>query len=135
MNETSDPPEIPELSAGLSREEAIALRESFDPAEQERIQRTVGELLDLLGKTHTMAVLSAFAFAEGPLRFSDLEADLDIAPNTLSTRLGDLTEAGLLDREAYDEVPPRVEYTPTRKAESLFPVFAHLHHWAIEYEF
>lgn len=134
MTETSDPPEIPDLSAGLSREEAIALRESFDPEEQERIRQTVANLLDLLGKTRTMAVLSAFAFTEGPLRFSDLESELDIAPNTLSTRLQDLTEAGLLDREAYDEVPPRVEYTPTEKAESLFPVFAHLHHWAIEHE-
>jgi len=27
-----------------------------------------------------------------------------------------------------------VEYTPTEKAKSLFPVFAHLHHWAIEFE-
>jgi DNA-binding HxlR family transcriptional regulator len=79
-------------------------------------------------------VLSAFAFAEGSLRFSDLEADIEIAPNTLSTRLQDLTEAGLLDRASYDEMPPRVEYTPTEKAESLFPVFAHLHHWAIAFE-
>ncbi|WP_435065135.1 winged helix-turn-helix transcriptional regulator [Halobaculum sp. EA56] len=134
MTDPSDPPAVPDLSAGLSREEAVALRESFAPEEQERIRRTVAELLDLLGKTHTMAVLSAFAFAEGPLRFSDIEADLDIAPNTLSTRLRELTEAGLLDREAYDEVPPRVEYTPTGKAESLFPVFAHLHHWAIEHD-
>jgi DNA-binding HxlR family transcriptional regulator len=134
MTDVSEPPDIPDLSAGLSREEAMALRESFDPEEQERIRQTVAELLDLLGKTHTMAVLSAFAFAEGPLRFSDLENELDIAPNTLSTRLQDLTRAGLLDRDAYDEVPPRVEYTPTEKAESLFPVFAHLHHWAIEHE-
>ena len=134
MTGSSDPPDVTELSAGLSREEAIALRESFDPEEQERISHTVAELLDLLGKTHTMAVLSAFAFAEGPLRFSDLETELEVAPNTLSTRLQDLTEAGLLDREAFDEVPPRVEYTPTERAESLFPVFAHLHHWAIEYE-
>ncbi|WP_436934747.1 winged helix-turn-helix transcriptional regulator [Halovenus marina] len=130
----SEPPNVPDLSAGLSREEAIALRESFDAAEQERIDQTVATLLSLLGKTHTMAVLSTFAFAEGPLRFSDIESELDIAPNTLSTRLQDLTEAGLLDREAYDEIPPRVEYTPTEKAESLFPVFAHLHHWAIEYD-
>ncbi|MDZ7730843.1 MAG: helix-turn-helix domain-containing protein [Natrialbaceae archaeon] len=135
MSGPSDPPTIPDLSAGLSREQAIALRESFDPEEQDRISQTVAELLDLLGKTHTMAILSAFAFADGPLRFSDLETDLDVAPNTLSTRLQDLTEAGLLDRNAYDEVPPRVEYTPTEKAESLFPVFAHLHHWAIEYDF
>lgn len=134
MSGSSDPPDVPDLSAGLSREEAIALRESFDPEERERIDQTVAELLDLLGKRHTMAVLSAFAFAEGPLRFSDLESELDVAPNTLSTRLQDLTDAALLDREAYDEVPPRVEYTPTERAEALFPVFAHLHHWAIEYE-
>ena len=134
MTGTSDPPDVSDLRTGVSREEAIALRESFDPEEQERISRTVAGLLDILGKTHTMAVLSAFAFAEGSLRFSDLETELDIAPNTLTTRLQDLTEAGLLDREAYDEVPPRVEYTPTEKAESLFPVFAHLHHWAIKYE-
>jgi len=123
-----------ELNEELSRDEAIALRESFEPAERERIERTAAALLDLLGKAHTMAVLSAFAFAEGPLRFSDLEADLDIAPNTLSARLKDLTETGLLERRAYNEVPPRVEYTPTEKAESLFPAFAHLHHWAIQYE-
>ena len=134
MTGPSDPPDVPDLSAGLSREEAIALRESFDAEEQERIGDTVAELLDLLGKTHTMAVPSAFAFAQGALRFSDLETELDVAPNTLSTRLQDLTEAGLLDREAYDEVPPRVEYTPTEKAQSLFPVFAYLHHWAIEHK-
>ena len=125
---------MPELSSGLSREQAEALRESFDPDERDRIEETVANLLDLLGKTHAMAVLSAFAFAEGSLRFSELEAELGAAPNTLSTRLGELTDADLLDREAYDEIPPRVEYTPTARAEALFPAFAHLHHWAIEHE-
>ena len=130
----SELPTVPELSSGLSREQAEALRESFDPDERERIEETVANLLDLLGKTHAMAVLSAFAFAEGSLRFSELEAELGAAPNTLSTRLGELTDADLLDRKAYDEIPPRVEYTPTARAEALFPAFAHLHHWAIEHE-
>jgi DNA-binding HxlR family transcriptional regulator len=127
-------PELPELSAGLSREEAAALRDSLDPGERERVERTVVELLDLLGRAHAMEMLSTFAFARGPLRFSDLEAQLEIAPNTLSARLSELTEAGLLDREAYDEIPPRVEYVPTERAEGLFPVFAHLHHWAMDHE-
>ena len=130
----SELPTVPELSSGLSREQAEALRESFDPDERERIEETVANLLDLLGKTHAMAVLSAFAFADGSLRFSELEAELGAAPNTLSTRLGELTDADLLDRQAYDEIPPRVEYTPTARAEALFPAFAHLHHWAIEHE-
>jgi len=126
----SDPPNLPELS----REEATALRDSLDPAERERVRETVATLLDLLGKAHAMAVLSEFAFADEPLRFSDLEAELDVAPNTLSARLGDLTDAGLLERESYDESPPRVEYEPTQKARALFPVFGHLHRWAIDHE-
>lgn len=130
----TEPPEVPELSAGLTREEARALKQSFAPEERARIQGTVAELLDLLGRAHAMAVLSEFAFAEEPLRFSDLEERLEIAPNTLSARLSEFTEAGLLDRTAYDEIPPRVEYTPTDRAEALFPVFAHLHHWAMEHD-
>ena len=125
--------EVPDLNAGRTREEAQALREAIPPAERERVEATVADLLDLLGKTHAMAVLSAFAFADGPLRFSDLERELDVAPNTLSARLKELTGAGLLDREAFDEIPPRVEYTPTEQAEALFPVFAHLHHWGMRY--
>ena len=130
----NDRPDVPELSAGLSRQEAARLRDSLAPAERDRVERTVAELLDLLGRAHAMEILGAFALADGPLRFSELEADLGVAPNTLSARLSELTEADLLDREAYDEVPPRVEYTPTDRAEALFPVFAHLHHWAMDEE-
>ena len=124
---------VPALNAGRSREEATALRDAIPAEERERVEATVADLLDLLGKTHAMAVLSAFAFADGPLRFSDLESELDVAPNTLSARLKELTAASLLDREAFDEIPPRVEYRPTPKAEALFPVFGHLHHWGLQY--
>ncbi|SIS18015.1 hypothetical protein SAMN05421752_1192 [Natronorubrum thiooxidans] len=81
MTEPGDAPDVPDLSVELSREEAIALRESVDAEERGGISHTVAELLDLRGKTNTMAVLSAFAFAEGPLRFSDLETELEVAPN------------------------------------------------------
>lgn len=131
MNERSDGPAPP---GERSRETAIELRESLEPAERERVEATVASLLDLLGKAHAMAVLRAFAFAREPLRFSDLEADLDVAPNTLSARLHDLTDAGLVERKSYDESPPRVEYEPTPKARALFPVFGHLHRWAIDHE-
>jgi DNA-binding HxlR family transcriptional regulator len=130
----SNPNPEPGTGTDFSLEEAAAVRAAFDPDERERVEGTVVALLDLLGRAHAMAVLSEFAFAEGPLRFGDLESRLDVAPNTLSARLKELTAAGLLDRRAYDEVPPRVEYTPTRKAETLFPVFAHLHHWAVEHD-
>jgi DNA-binding HxlR family transcriptional regulator len=119
---------------GRGREAAKARRDALSPEERERVERTVVDLLDLLGKAHTMAVLREFAFAEGPLRFSDLEDALGVSPNTLSARLRELVDAGLLDRRSYDEIPPRVEYRPTRKAEALFPAFGHFHRWAVEYD-
>ncbi|MCU4971326.1 helix-turn-helix transcriptional regulator [Halobacteria archaeon AArc-m2/3/4] len=126
--------DTPTLGAGLTAKEARTLRNTLSAEDRERVETTVAGLLDLLGKTHTLAILSAFAFTDDPLRFSDLESDLDIAPNTLSTRLRELTDAGLLTRCQYDEVPPRVEYEPTPKAEALFPAFGHLHIWVIEHE-
>jgi len=115
------------------REAAQRRRDELSPAERERVEERVSALLDLLGKAHTMALLREFAFAEGPLRFSELEASLGISPNTLSLRLSELVDAGLLDREAYDEIPPRVEYRPTDRAEDLFPAFGHIHRWAVEH--
>ncbi|WP_254764062.1 winged helix-turn-helix transcriptional regulator [Natrinema marinum] len=125
---------VPGLDAGRSQKTARAIRDRLEPDEQERVERTVAQLLDLLGKAHAMAILSAFAFADGPLRFSELEERLEVPANTLSERLKELVAAGLLRREAYDEVPPRVEYEPTEKGRAAFPAFGHLHAWAIEYD-
>lgn len=91
--------------------------------------RTMTALLNLLGKKHTIAILHQFAMDDGPLRYSAVEDAIDIAPNTLSTRLTELTDVGLLTREAYDEIPPRVEYRVTDKAEDLAPVFWYLAVW------
>jgi DNA-binding HxlR family transcriptional regulator len=125
---------VPGLDAGRSREAARAIRDRLEPDERERVERTVARLLDLLGKAHAMAILSAFAFADEPLRFSELEERLEVPANTLSERLKELVAAGLLRREAYDEVPPRVEYEPTEKGRAAFPAFGHLHAWAIEHD-
>ena len=92
------------------------------------------DLLALLGRSHTMAVLFALVREEpGPWRYSELEERLDVSPNTLSTRLDELEAAGLIDRRSYDEIPPRVEYEATQKARDLQPVFAELRDWATKY--
>ena len=58
---------------------------------------------------------------------------IGISPNTLSERLKELTAAGLLTRQAYSEVPLRVEYATTERADALKPVFSHLQAWAEDY--
>jgi DNA-binding HxlR family transcriptional regulator len=89
------------------------------------------QLLDLLGRAHALAILYYVARREQrPWRFTELQDELDVSPNTLSNRLAELTEAGLLERHSYDEIPPRVEYEATTKARELDPVFRDLYQWA-----
>jgi DNA-binding HxlR family transcriptional regulator len=61
--------------------------------------------------------------AEGRSRFCELERSLNgISPRTLSLRLRALEEEGIVERQTYAEVPPRVEYSLTAKGQSLLPI-------------
>jgi DNA-binding HxlR family transcriptional regulator len=89
------------------------------------------DLFALLGRSHAMAILFyVVKDDQRPWRFSELETTLEISPNTLSSRLEELVDAGLLDRRSHDEVPPRVEYEATEIALDLAPVFEQLRGWA-----
>jgi DNA-binding HxlR family transcriptional regulator len=95
---------------------------------------TVSELLDLVTNAYAMAILYQLFCEKRPLRFSELEAALDVSPKVLSQRLTELVESGLVSRQSYDEIPPRVEYEPTTKAKELDPAFQFLYAWAERYE-
>jgi DNA-binding HxlR family transcriptional regulator len=61
--------------------------------------------------------------AEGRSRFCELERSLaGISPRTLSLRLRALEEEGILKRQTFPEVPPRVEYVLTTKGRALVPL-------------
>ncbi len=61
--------------------------------------------------------------SEGPRRFSELERSCrGISPRTLAERLRALEADGILERQSYDETPPRVEYRLTGKGASLLPI-------------
>jgi DNA-binding HxlR family transcriptional regulator len=61
--------------------------------------------------------------SEGRSRFCELERSLQgISPRTLSLRLRALEEEGIIERETYPEVPPRVEYQLTEKGRALMPI-------------
>src|SRR5918993_375620 len=61
--------------------------------------------------------------SEGRSRFCELERSLQgISPRTLSLRLRALEEEGIVERETYPEVPPRVEYALTEKGRALAPL-------------
>src|SRR5215831_21120010 len=58
--------------------------------------------------------------ATGTKRFSQLERSLHgISPKTLSERLNSLEHEGIIKRQTFAEVPPKVEYTLTEKGQDL----------------
>ncbi len=59
----------------------------------------------------------------GVKRFNQLERSLSgISPKTLSERLRSLEEEGIIFRQTFAEVPPRVEYSLTEKGHDLVDV-------------
>lgn len=66
---------------------------------------------------------------QGLRRFDEFSRSLGIAPNMLTRRLGALVEAGMLERRAYSERPPRYEYVPTAKGEDFRMVLMALVAW------
>src|SRR5436309_5123892 len=61
--------------------------------------------------------------ADGRSRFCELERSLHgISPRTLSLRLRALEEEGVVERQTFPEVPPRVEYALTEKGRALVPL-------------
>ena len=77
--------------------------------------------------------------AEGCSRFCELERSLEgISPRTLSLRLRALEEEGIVARNTFPEVPPRVEYALTEKGQALVPLIEDMRRygsrWLLEEE-
>jgi DNA-binding HxlR family transcriptional regulator len=68
--------------------------------------------------------------AGGPRRFVELQRVLPgISTEQLRSRLNRMVADGLLTRQRYREVPPRVDYELTERARDLLPVVAGLGRW------
>jgi DNA-binding HxlR family transcriptional regulator len=67
----------------------------------------------------------------GILRFQELKNKLEgISPKTLTDKLRRLEKVGLVNRQSFNEVPPRVQYSLTRGGESLRAALNPLLQWA-----
>ncbi len=75
----------------------------------------------LLGDRWTLVILRDLATR--PMRFSELEeASGGISPRTLVDRLRQMETQGLIARESFREIPPRVQYSLTPKGVATLPV-------------
>ena len=63
-------------------------------------------------------------------RYSDLQRSLPgVTPKMLTQQLRELEEDGIVHREVYRQVPPKVEYSLTPLGESLRPIILAIHEW------
>jgi len=90
----------------------------------------VGGAIDLIGKKWTMCIVVTIGNRPG-IRFNQLQGLLDgISPRTLSDTLKSLESEGLVSRQAFAEIPPRVEYRLTLEGRKLLEAVAPLMAWA-----
>jgi len=81
------------------------------------VERTAG----IISGKWTLLIIRDLA--SGVKRFNQLERSLcGISPKTLSERLRSLEEEGIVIRQMFAEVPPRVEYSLTEKGQDLVSV-------------
>lgn len=105
-----------------------------DPGENPACLCPVTGVLETLSRKYAMQVVCAVG-AFGSARFSDLESAIPAAStSTLSARLDELAAEGLVTREQYDEVPPRVEYALTDDGRELSVRLLPLLAWATDRE-
>ena len=84
--------------------------------------------LDLVGDKWTLLIVRDLA--AGPRRFVELQRVLPgISTEQLRSRLNRMVADGLLTRQRYREVPPRVDYELTERARDLLPVVGALARW------
>lgn len=86
-------------------------------------------VLDRIGDKWTVLIIEVLD--SGPRRFNEIRLAIGgITPKVLTSTLRSLAADGLIVREAFGEVPPRVEYRLTDLGRSLLEPVAALRQWA-----
>ena len=71
----------------------------------------------------------------GTKRFGELKKSIgSVSQKVLTAQLRDMEQNGLVHREVYAEVPPRVEYSLTKLGRSLQPILDAMRNWGEGYK-
>jgi len=89
-------------------------------------------VIDTLSRKYAIQLVSIIG-AHDSLRFAEIEDHLPTAStSTISKRLNEFEEAGLVSRTQYNEIPPRVEYALTDDGDEVRTRLEPLLEWATE---
>lgn len=86
-------------------------------------------VIDIIGRKWALLIINAIGSC-GKARFGELMEQLQIvSPKTLSDTLKQLQQEGLVKREAFAEIPPRVEYALTEDGNGLWQAIIPILKW------
>jgi DNA-binding HxlR family transcriptional regulator len=84
----------------------------------------------LITKRGTLEILIPLCCSANPVRYKKFrQAMKGFSTRTLTNRLDELRENGIIDRYRYNEIPPRVEYRLTSKGQELAIAIVDLLRW------
>jgi DNA-binding HxlR family transcriptional regulator len=90
----------------------------------------IDQALAIVGDKYSLSIVDRL-YQNNAQRFVELEQGVTgISPRTLSARLKHLEREGLLHRQAFATMPPRVEYTLTEQGMDLAQAVQRLAQWA-----
>ena len=88
--------------------------------------------ISLIGGKYKSLIL--WKLTSGTLRFSQLKKEVPCAtPKMLTQQLRELETDGLVNREVFPVVPPKVEYSLTGFGKSIQPVLESMYEWGTGY--
>jgi len=88
-------------------------------------------VIDIISKKWALLVINEIG-NHGRIRYNDLMKELQgISPTTLADTLKELNYNNLVVREAFNEIPPRVDYTLTKDGTGLREAIVPILQWAL----
>lgn len=89
-------------------------------------------VIDIIGKKWGLLIVNEVGNHQ-KLRFNELMMELKgISPSTLASMLKELEKENLIKKESFKEIPPRVEYSLTKRGNELRVAILPLIKWAIK---
>ena len=94
------------------------------------LMNETSNLRELITKRGTMEILIPLCCSTDPVRYMTFRNSMNgFSSKTLAARLKELERGGILHRQAYNEIPPRVEYMLTSKGQELVESIISLLEW------
>lgn len=95
---------------------------------------SIENILEILGKKWSLMVINEIKKSK-KIRYSALESKIEgISPSTLTSMLRQLEQIDIIERKAFDEIPPRVEYSLSKKGKEFQKLLEPLNVWAKNYD-